>query len=497
MAQGEGASLFVRLHSLTGDERYAEAAIRALRPMQVPSPRAACAPSSTAGSSPRSTRAIPPPTSSTAPSSRSGAAATSRSRSATSRRARLYDEGIDTLAANIDRFDSGYWSIYDLFPHPIRNIASGAYHQLHLTQLRAQQVIGPRPEFAAAIERWEGYQASGRCRRKATAEKIAFRLVVPRNDTLALRLPWSHRPEHGELLVLCYHAVSDEWPSRLAVTTGDFRRQLSSLVDRGYRGVTFTDAVTGPADGKRLAVTFDDGYATLATKALPILAELGLVATVFMPTRFPDSGEPMSWPGIEDWLGTEHEPELEPLGWDGLRTLSDAGWEIGSHTVSHPRLTRIDDERLAAELAESKAELERRLERPCRSLAYPYGDVDERVIAAARDAGYVAGAELPDRFEFPRLLAGRGSGSTAPTTPSASRPRSHGRRDGFAARRPGPPCGWSHVRAAGARRRLRTGRRSATSRPDRGVREHGPPAADPVTSIGRTWQRARTSHPAI
>jgi hypothetical protein len=64
----------------------------------------------------------------------------------------------------------------------------------------------------------------------------------------------------------------------------------------------------------------------------------------------------------------------------------------------------LDDETLARELAESRAELERRLERPCRALAYPYGDVDERVVEATRVAGYALGAALPNAFEPPRPL---------------------------------------------------------------------------------------------
>jgi peptidoglycan/xylan/chitin deacetylase (PgdA/CDA1 family) len=102
----------------------------------------------------------------------------------------------------------------------------------------------------------------------------------------------------------------------------------------------------------------------------------------------------MTWPGIDEWLGGPHEHELHPLGWDELRALRDAGWEIGSHTCSHPHLTQVGDEELARELVTSRETVERELG-SCTSIAYPYGDVDARVVAATSVAGYATGAALP------------------------------------------------------------------------------------------------------
>ena len=192
--------------------------------------------------------------------------------------AELYEEGVETLAANLHRFDTGFWSLYDLFPHPVRNVASGAYHRLHINQLRALQLVSPRPEFAAAAERFARYEASRLCRRRALAQKVAFRLVVPRNERLALRLPWAHRPEHGEVLVLCYHSVSDDWPSRLAVTGEPAAPSARASGRRAAIGGSrsATRSSSPPTAEPRVAVTFDDGYASLEANAAPILDELGL-----------------------------------------------------------------------------------------------------------------------------------------------------------------------------------------------------------------------------
>jgi peptidoglycan/xylan/chitin deacetylase (PgdA/CDA1 family) len=106
----------------------------------------------------------------------------------------------------------------------------------------------------------------------------------------------------------------------------------------------------------------------------------------------------MQWDGIDQWLGGPHEHELLCMGWDQLRELAGGGWEVGSHSRSHPHLTATDDQTLAAELGESRAACEEGMGGPCRSIAYPYGDVDARVIAATRTAGYELGAALPKRF---------------------------------------------------------------------------------------------------
>jgi peptidoglycan/xylan/chitin deacetylase (PgdA/CDA1 family) len=213
--------------------------------------------------------------------------------------------------------------------------------------------------------------------------------------------------DHGSVLVLGYHAVSETWPAPLAVTPDQLRRQLEWLVDRGYRGTTFHDAVTSEARPRTFALTFDDAYRSVLDLAYPILSSLGLPATVFVVTDFGDGRRPLEWPGIDHWRGGPHERELRGLGWEQLEQLADGGWEIGSHTCTHPRLTRLSDQALARELEASRAACEEALRRPCRSLAYPYGDVDGRVTRAAGKAGYTAaaieGLARPRPLAWPRV----------------------------------------------------------------------------------------------
>ncbi|HEY0631616.1 MAG TPA: polysaccharide deacetylase family protein [Thermoleophilaceae bacterium] len=199
----------------------------------------------------------------------------------------------------------------------------------------------------------------------------------------------------SDVLVLCYHALSPDWPADLSVTPDRFEAQAELLVRRGYVGATFEQALTAPPGPRTVAITFDDAYRSVFELALPVMRRLGLPGSIYVPTDWVGRQEPMSWEGIDRWVGGPHQHELACLEWDELGQLADAGWEVGSHTRSHPHLTRIDDEQLTAELEGSRAACAEALGRPCRSVAYPYGDVDGRVVAAARASGYAFGAALP------------------------------------------------------------------------------------------------------
>ena len=197
-------------------------------------------------------------------------------------------------------------------------------------------------------------------------------------------------------LILGYHAISSKWQAQLAISETDLRRQLAYLKSRGYVGLTISEAerrrMEGSLPRRCVVVTFDDGYAS-TLRAVPILAEVGYPGTVFVVTSFVDSGQPLTWPGIEQWLDPETIGELRSLSWREAEQLVAGGWEVASHTVTHPLLTRATDQQLSNELAESREAIERQLGR-CTAVAYPYGLADRRVAEAARQAGYDVGCML-------------------------------------------------------------------------------------------------------
>jgi len=192
-------------------------------------------------------------------------------------------------------------------------------------------------------------------------------------------------------LVLCYHAVSDTWGHALSVGPKALEEQLEILLRRGYRPVTAAEAVSG--SGRLLHVTFDDAL-TSVWNAVPMLERLGVPATVFACTGYADDPRPLDVVELADELHS-HSEELRTMSWDELRSLAEHGIAVESHTVSHPHLPRLSDEELENELRASKRRLEDELGGPCRFLAYPFGDCDDRVRAAARSAGYDSAFGLP------------------------------------------------------------------------------------------------------
>jgi peptidoglycan/xylan/chitin deacetylase (PgdA/CDA1 family) len=134
---------------------------------------------------------------------------------------------------------------------------------------------------------------------------------------------------------------------------------------------------------RRLRVTFDDAYRNAAS-VFPELEQLGLPVTIFVCTGYAREGAPLTIPE----LAGDDPKQLETLNWEELRAHAERGVRIESHGISHAHLPTLDDDELARELRDSKQEVEDELGTRCTELAYPYGEHDDRVRAAARSAGY-------------------------------------------------------------------------------------------------------------
>ena len=184
-----------------------------------------------------------------------------------------------------------------------------------------------------------------------------------------------HRVWDGSRDELSYHPGAFDqlcryWRDHFEVITLD---RLLLRLARGY-------ARREPA----LAITFDDGYADNAEIAAPILDRLGLNATFFVSTGAIGARNPFAW--------DRALPTPPPLmTWPQVRELHRAGFAIGSHTVSHPRLSQTRGAALEAELVDSRSRLESEVGEPVRDFAFPFGqpgDCDETAREAVRRAGY-------------------------------------------------------------------------------------------------------------
>lgn len=186
--------------------------------------------------------------------------------------------------------------------------------------------------------------------------------------------------------MLMYHAVSPgkgrpDWP--WAVSMQRFREQLDFLAAEGYATPTMGELVAAPSgmwSGRTVVITFDDGYADNLAASEELLKR-GMRASWFIV-----SGSVGRSPLWQD----DGRPAGRLLNAAELRDIHESGMEIGSHTVSHVRLTEADDACLTQELADSKTALEEMLGQAVSSFAYPYGAWDARCSEAVKQAGYTA-----------------------------------------------------------------------------------------------------------
>lgn len=261
------------------------------------------------------------------------------------------------------------------------------------------------------------------------------------------------------LVVLAYHHVAEAFGDHLEAVPS--RVPIVSLSD----GLA---SLSSRHSGPMLALTFDDGYASVTTHALPVLKDRAAPATLFVPSAVIGAEYCYWWDEVDAmiqstsigelmWLGSPlalHRPSdrasasrvvradvnametrarLENMdwlratlgraavpesrrimSWGDISLASDAGVEIASHGATHQRLNSRDVD-LAFEVAESKANIEDRVGKPVRGLAYPYGGhrhFGPAVIRAAQSAGYdYAVTTIPgmnftrqDRFKLRRYL---------------------------------------------------------------------------------------------
>ncbi|VUZ84800.1 hypothetical protein MELA_01174 [Candidatus Methylomirabilis lanthanidiphila] len=90
---------------------------------------------------------------------------------------RLFAEGARTVADNLERYDTGYWSLYELSPTRLPMLASPFYHQLHIVQLQVMHTLTGESRFLDYARRWEGYERHPFKRRRALLQKILFKLL--------------------------------------------------------------------------------------------------------------------------------------------------------------------------------------------------------------------------------------------------------------------------------------------------------------------------------
>ncbi|MBI2765293.1 MAG: polysaccharide deacetylase family protein [Chloroflexi bacterium] len=215
--------------------------------------------------------------------------------------------------------------------------------------------------------------------------RAAGRRVVPTRVNLAsVRLccerhvlARTRAPGRPRSRILCYHSIGTPQWGINDVSPERFRRHLQAALEAGYTFVPASEIASGSAPGRSLALTFDDGIASVAANAAPVLAELAIPWTLFVVT---------------DWADGRHAfGDGTMLTWREIERLAERGAEIGSHSVTHPNFGAISAGQARDEIVRSRAVVGERLGVAPAAFAIPYGrskDWTAAARAAAAAAGY-------------------------------------------------------------------------------------------------------------
>lgn len=196
--------------------------------------------------------------------------------------------------------------------------------------------------------------------------------------------------------ILAYHLISDSFDLGIARSSRrQFCEQMAWLAANGYSTVTLCQLLAGGSRGRcstegqeerrLVALTFDDAYASLADVA-DIMIQFGFVGTCFVISDH--IGRLNTW-DYQFFVRKHRHADRETL-----EALSRLGWEIGSHTKSHPYLPALPALELSQELRCSKEHLEDLLGSAILTISYPFGRSNKRVCTLARKLGYQGGVGL-------------------------------------------------------------------------------------------------------
>ncbi len=181
--------------------------------------------------------------------------------------------------------------------------------------------------------------------------------------------------------ILCYHSI-DGRDSSVFMDPRSFAAQMRYMKRKGFTTLSLEEIVNytrdGTAsDGKPIGIVFDDGYKNNYTEAFPVLQEVGFQATIFLAINY--CGK------VNDWR-SQHKsiPLLPMMTWEEVKEMSRHGIELGSHTMSHPKLAEVPTEQALAELVGAKEEIENHVGREVAFASYPFGSFNDRVRGFAQ-----------------------------------------------------------------------------------------------------------------
>lgn len=278
-----------------------------------------------------------------------------------------------------------------------------------------------------------------------TLNQLIYQVAKPLGGLQVAKFLSRHHPK-----ILMYHRILDD--SNVEGLTADIFRKQMKIIKKNFLPMTLKDLLSAHEQGRvpanAIVITFDDGYADFAEVAFPILEAEAVPVTLFVTTGFVN-GDIWLWPdqiryaiskartegltlqGINQPLNLQTQPllawdmisdycltisnseklatidelfykvgvqkpevvpnEFRPVSWEQIRQMIERGLDVGSHSISHPILTKLDENQLAQELKQSREKLQQEIGRPVDVFCYPNGedtDFDQRVQEWIKHSGY-------------------------------------------------------------------------------------------------------------
>lgn len=191
-----------------------------------------------------------------------------------------------------------------------------------------------------------------------------------------------------DIPILMYHHITARQhvdPTAYEISLGHFEQQLDLLRKSRFRTMHFDELFTkldgsSPKVGRAVIVTFDDGFRSFLTLALPALRNRGMTATVFVPAGYIGA--------TNRWDEARGFPSRTIMTAEELRQIVDSGMEIGSHGWRHRNLKLSSESEINEEVNRSKMILEEVIERQIETFAYPYGEYCANNFRQLQNAGY-------------------------------------------------------------------------------------------------------------
>ena len=178
---------------------------------------------------------------------------------------------------------------------------------------------------------------------------------------------------HGPVFLM-YHSIGKN-RAFFSVKSNDFERQMNYLKQNNFNVMSATELLILLKNNKYLdktktiIITFDDGYADNFETAFPVLQKYQYPATIFLMVG-----------RVGTKVKLKNKTELNMLNWEQIKEMHNSGLiNFEPHTITHPKLSKIDAEIAEKEILESKQIIEEKLNKKCRVFAYPFGDFNKNV----------------------------------------------------------------------------------------------------------------------